>query len=170
MLIYLVFVLVNPASLEYVRGQKCASLHLGNEGVFVEMLRGLNLEPSSFHSISASFAIFLTDTSFVLQASFGAEMEAHSGGGGGQQQQQPSSGHRSTGAGDKEATEALREAVETCQPGRVIELLKMGAPSVLDAEGQTPLHLAAANGHLQLVDALIQAGCDVTVQDFVSTN
>ena len=159
MLIYLVFVLVNPAS---------RRVRLGNEVVFVEMLRGLNLEPSSFHSVSAPFAIFLTDTSFVLQASFGAEMEAHSGGGGGQQQ--PSSGHRSTGAGDKEATEALREAVETCQPGRVIELLKMGAPSVLDAEGQTPLHLAAANGHLQLVDALIQAGCDVTVQDFVSTN
>ena len=64
--------------------------------------------------------------------------------------------------------EALREAVDNCQSARVIELLKLGAPSVLDGEGQTPLHLAAANGHLQLVDALIQAGCDVTVQDFVS--
>ena len=40
---------------------------------------------------------------------------------------------------------------------------------MLDGEGQTPLHLAAAAGNLELVDALIQAGCDVTVQDFVST-
>ena len=39
---------------------------------------------------------------------------------------------------------------------------------VLDQEGQTPLHIAASAGHIQLVDALIQAGCDVTVQDFVS--
>ena len=46
--------------------------------------------------------------------------------------------------------------------------MKRGAPSVLDGEGQTPLHLAAASGNLELVDALIQAGCDVTVQDFVS--
>ena len=40
---------------------------------------------------------------------------------------------------------------------------------VLDQEGQTPLHIAASAGHIQLVDALIQAGCDVTVQDFVSS-
>ena len=78
--------------------------------------------------------------------------------------------HHSAGGGGKgHEVEALREAVEACHPARVIELLKMGAPSVLDSEGQTPLHLAAANGHLQLVDALIQAGCDVTVQDFVSS-
>ena len=50
----------------------------------------------------------------------------------------------------------------------MIDLLKNGAPSVLDAEGQTPLHLAAAAGHLSLVEALLQAGCDVSVQDFVS--
>ncbi len=50
----------------------------------------------------------------------------------------------------------------------MIDLLKNGAPSVLDSEGQTPLHLAAAAGHLSLVEALLQAGCDVSVQDFVS--
>ena len=50
----------------------------------------------------------------------------------------------------------------------MIDLLKSGAPSVLDAEGQTPLHLAAASGRLSLVEALLQAGCDVSVQDFVS--
>jgi ankyrin repeat protein len=66
------------------------------------------------------------------------------------------------------AAEAVRQAVERCQIDRVIDLLKGGAPSVLDAEGQTPLHLAAAAGHLSLVEALLQAGCDVSVQDFVS--
>ena len=49
-------------------------------------------------------------------------------------------------------------------------LIKMHHCVVLDQEGQTPLHIAASAGHIQLVDALIQAGCDVTVQDFVSSN
>ena len=65
-------------------------------------------------------------------------------------------------------SEALRQAVERGHIDRVVDLLKRGAPSVLDQEGQTPLHIAASAGHIQLVDALIQAGCDVTVQDFVS--
>jgi len=63
-------------------------------------------------------------------------------------------------------SEALRQAVERGHIDRVVDLLKRGAPSVLDQEGQTPLHIAASAGHIQLVDALIQAGCDVTVQDF----
>jgi ankyrin repeat protein len=67
-----------------------------------------------------------------------------------------------------EMSEALRIAVERGHIERVVDLLKRGAPSVLDQEGQTPLHIAASAGHIQLVDALIQAGCDVTVQDFVS--
>ena len=67
-----------------------------------------------------------------------------------------------------ELSEALRIAVERGHIERVVNLLKQGAPSVLDQEGQTPLHIAASAGHVQLVDALIQAGCDVTVQDFVS--
>ena len=29
-------------------------------------------------------------------------------------------------------------------------------------------HLAASAGHLEMVEALIQAGCDVGIQDFVS--
>ena len=60
------------------------------------------------------------------------------------------------------------EATQSLFISQVIDLLKNGAPSVLDAEGQTPLHLAAAAGHLSLVEALLQAGCDVSVQDFVS--
>lgn len=67
-----------------------------------------------------------------------------------------------------EISDALRLAVERGHIERVVDLLKRGAPSVLDQEGQTPLHIAASAGHIQLVDALIQAGCDVTVQDFVS--
>ena len=39
---------------------------------------------------------------------------------------------------------------------QVIDLLKSGAPSVLDAEGQTPLHLAAAAGHLSLVTTALK--------------
>ncbi len=70
--------------------------------------------------------------------------------------------------GCSELSEALRMAVEQGHVERVVDLLKRGAPSVLDQEGQTPLHVAASAGHSQLVDALIQAGCDVTVQDFVS--
>lgn len=67
-----------------------------------------------------------------------------------------------------EMSEALRMAVERGHTERVVDLLKRGTPSVLDQEGQTPLHVAASAGHSELVDALIQAGCDVTVQDFVS--
>ncbi len=53
----------------------------------------------------------------------------------------------------------------------VLDLLQSGrAPMVItDPEsGQTALHLAAAMGHKDMVEALIQAGCDVTIQDFVS--
>ena len=50
----------------------------------------------------------------------------------------------------------------------MIELLKLGLPIVVDSDGQTALHLAASAGHLEMVEALIQAGCDVGIQDFVS--
>ena len=50
----------------------------------------------------------------------------------------------------------------------VLKLLEEGAPFVLDADGQTALHQAAAGGHADTVAALIQGGCDASVQDFVS--
>ena len=50
----------------------------------------------------------------------------------------------------------------------MIELLKLGLPIVVDTDGQTALHLAASAGHLEMVEALVQAGCDVGIQDFVS--
>ena len=52
----------------------------------------------------------------------------------------------------------------------MIELLKLGLPIVVDTDGQTALHLAASAGHLEMVEALIQAGCDVGIQDFVSSH
>ena len=62
----------------------------------------------------------------------------------------------------------LRAAIALGDTRRVLDLLRSGAPVVADADGQTALHLAAAAGHFQMVEALIQAGCDVGIQDFVS--
>ncbi len=50
----------------------------------------------------------------------------------------------------------------------VLKLLEEGAPFVLDSDGQTALHQAAAGGHADTVAALILGGCDASVQDFVS--
>ena len=69
---------------------------------------------------------------------------------------------------DHPGSEALRAAVTAGQTPRVLELLRSGVPIVVDADGQTALHLAASVGNFALVDALIQAGCDVGIQDFVS--
>ncbi len=46
--------------------------------------------------------------------------------------------------------------------------MEEGAPFVLDSDGQTALHQAAAGGHADTVAALILGGCDASVQDFVS--
>ncbi len=64
----------------------------------------------------------------------------------------------------------LRSLAESGDAPGVLDLLQSGcAPLVADPEtGQTALHLAAGRGHSHLVEALIQAGCDVGVQDFVS--
>lgn len=53
---------------------------------------------------------------------------------------------------------------------QVLNLLDMGASIIIDQDGQTALHVAASLGHFDLVEALIQAGCDVGMQDFVSLN
>jgi hypothetical protein len=50
----------------------------------------------------------------------------------------------------------------------VLKLLEDGAPFVIDSDGQTALHQAAAGGHADTVAALILGGCDASVQDFVS--
>ena len=64
----------------------------------------------------------------------------------------------------------FRSAIDAGRTERVIELLKLGLPIVVDTDGQTALHLAASAGHLEMVEALIQAGCDVGIQDFVSSH
>jgi ankyrin repeat protein len=51
----------------------------------------------------------------------------------------------------------------------VLKLLEDGAPFVIDSDGQTALHQAAAGGHADTVAALILGGCDASVQDFVSS-
>ena len=66
------------------------------------------------------------------------------------------------------STSCFRSAIDAGRTERVIELLKLGLPIVVDSDGQTALHLAASAGHLEMVEALIQAGCDVGIQDFVS--
>ena len=75
------------------------------------------------------------------------------------QQQAPSHGSMET---------TLRSAIEAGDTEKVLELLKLGVPIVIDQDGQTALHLASAAGHFGMVEALIQAGCDVGIQDFVS--
>ncbi len=67
---------------------------------------------------------------------------------------------------------ALRAAVCANDAAAVLDLLQGGAaPLVAEAEtGATALHLAAARGHAETVEALIQAGCDVGVQDYVRKN
>ncbi|XP_059083066.1 putative ankyrin repeat domain-containing protein 20A2 [Tigriopus californicus] len=62
--------------------------------------------------------------------------------------------------------EALREAIDLGQTEKVLDMLKLGVPIVIDQDGQTALHLAASAGHYEMVEALIQAGCDVGIQDF----
>ena len=65
---------------------------------------------------------------------------------------------------------ALRAAVSADDASAVLDLLQAGAaPLVAEPEtGATALHLAAAGGRRNTVEALIQAGCDVGVQDYVS--
>jgi ankyrin repeat protein len=77
-----------------------------------------------------------------------------------------------TGSGSEASSgmESLRSAIDSGQTDKVLELLKMGLPIVVDGDGQTALHLAASAGHLEMVEALIQAGCDVGIQDFVSND
>ena len=64
--------------------------------------------------------------------------------------------------------EELKSCIDKGETKRVLELLKLGVPLVMDRDGQTALHLAASAGNYEMVEALIQAGCDVGIQDFVS--
>jgi len=78
--------------------------------------------------------------------------------------------HHQRPTGQHDGRGALRRAVEAGDAPAALELLQSGtAPMVVDpSDGATALHLAAAAGSASVVDALIQAGCDVGMQDFVS--
>ncbi|CAB4067997.1 ANKRD6 [Lepeophtheirus salmonis] len=76
----------------------------------------------------------------------------------------PANIHR--GLTNKDESDKLKKAVESGQTNLVLSLLKIGAPVTIDNDGQTALHLASAAGHESVVDALIQSGCDVSIQDF----
>lgn len=61
-----------------------------------------------------------------------------------------------------EKTILLQEAVSDGAPGALRRLLKQGARTdITDAEGRTPLHVAAEWGYYQCVRLLVQYGADV---------
>ena len=45
------------------------------------------------------------------------------------------------------------------------QLLKVECPTRQDGEGRTALHLAAANGMVEVVESLLGAGASVTIVD-----
>lgn len=62
----------------------------------------------------------------------------------------------------------LHEAVDGDQPDVIQLLLSQGvSPDVRGKNNQTPLHLAAAKGHVLCVQALLEGGADLTAEDDV---
>ena len=61
---------------------------------------------------------------------------------------------------------ALHAAAQQGDAALVQELLGKGlAPSTFDDLGMTPLHYAAQEGHLPVIDLLLRAGADVDAHD-----
>ncbi|KAL6098172.1 aspg [Pungitius sinensis] len=71
---------------------------------------------------------------------------------------------------DKEKLEAIREALTpplACAAARIgdIEALKDTNSSLSDYDGRTPLHIAACEGHLKVVEYLLDHGVTISVTD-----
>ncbi|MHC4266250.1 MAG: ankyrin repeat domain-containing protein [Planctomycetota bacterium] len=66
----------------------------------------------------------------------------------------------------KSNEQRLLDAVKSGSAGTVEMLLKQGTKAnIEDANGHTPLHLAAANGHQQTAEVLLKYGADINAPD-----
>ncbi|XP_018427601.1 PREDICTED: ankyrin repeat domain-containing protein 6 isoform X3 [Nanorana parkeri] len=62
-------------------------------------------------------------------------------------------------------SERLLVAAYKGQVDNVVQLINKGAKVAVTKHGRTPLHLAAHKGHLNVVQILIKAGCELNIQD-----
>ncbi|KAJ8400316.1 hypothetical protein AAFF_G00396990 [Aldrovandia affinis] len=62
-------------------------------------------------------------------------------------------------------SERLLIASHKGQPDNVLHLINRGAKVAVTKYGRTPLHLASYKGHLEVVQILLKASCDLDIQD-----
>ncbi|KAM4043143.1 ankyrin repeat domain-containing protein 6 isoform 2-T3 [Anomaloglossus baeobatrachus] len=62
-------------------------------------------------------------------------------------------------------SERLLVAAYKGQVDNVVQLINKGAKVAVTKHGRTPLHLAANKGHVNVVQILLKAGCDLNLQD-----
>ncbi|KAG8444767.1 hypothetical protein GDO86_009803 [Hymenochirus boettgeri] len=62
-------------------------------------------------------------------------------------------------------SERLLVAAYKGQADNVVQLINKGAKVAVTKHGRTPLHLAANKGHVNIVQILLKAGCDLDIQD-----
>ncbi|XP_056422079.1 ankyrin repeat domain-containing protein 6 isoform X2 [Hyla sarda] len=62
-------------------------------------------------------------------------------------------------------SERLLVAAYKGQVDNVVQLINKGAKVAVTKHGRTPLHLASNKGHLNVVQILLKAGCELDIQD-----